>query len=175
MRRITILLLAATIGLTACGTVRDSRLNPFNWFGSSREAPVQTSKKVENPLIPESSGGLFSRRRDLENTYTGVPVNVVRDLVIERVPGGAIVRATGVSQFQNVYDVRLTPVDEDEEPVDGVLEYRLEARIPAKPVSGGAEKLRTFVAARSLTDQELASVRQIRVVAQDNARVSARR
>ncbi|MEO9897610.1 MAG: hypothetical protein ABJD13_01540 [Paracoccaceae bacterium] len=175
MRRVTILLLVAVLGLTACGTVRDSRINPFNWFGGSREEPVQTTQKADNPLIPEKSGGLFNRKRDLGDTYTGVPVNVVRDLVIERVPGGAIIRVTGVSQFQNVYDVRLTPVDEDEEAVDGVLEYRLEARIPEKLISGGDERLRTIVVARTITDNELESVRQIRVIGQDNARVTARR
>ena len=177
MRRVTILLLAAVVGLTACGTVRDSRINPFNWFGGSREEPVQEQQEAKevNPLIPEQSGGLFNRKRDLGDTYTGVPVSVVRDLVIERVPGGAIIRVTGVSQFQNVYDVRLTPVDEDEEPVDGVLEYRLEARIPEKPISGGDERLRTIIVARTLTENELEAVRQIRVIGEENARVSARR
>ena len=177
MRRVTILLLAAVVGLTACGTVRDSRINPLNWFGNSREEPVQAApEKAVNPLIPEqSSGGLFKRQKELDNVYTGVPVNVVRDLVIERVPGGAIIRVTGVSQFQNVFDIRLTPVDEDEEPVEGVLEYRLEARIPEKPISGGDERLRTIVAARTVTDGELELVRQIRVIGQDNARIIARR
>ncbi|MEP3845076.1 MAG: hypothetical protein ABJM43_07025 [Paracoccaceae bacterium] len=177
MRRVTILLLAAVVGLTACGTVRDSRINPLNWFGNSREEPVQAApEKAVNPLIPEqSSGGLFKRQKELDSIYRGVPVNVVRDLVIERVPGGAIIRVTGVSQFQNVYDVRLTPVDENEEPVEGVLEYRLEAIIPEKPISGGDERLRTIVAARTMTDNELELVRQIRVIGQENARVVARR
>ena len=172
MRRLILLGLVATMTLTACGTVRESRLNPFNWFGGSREAPAQPVQS-DNPLIPQRTGFLGSRRE--ADIYTGVPVEVIRDVVVERVPGGAIVRATGVSRFQNIYDIRLTPANEDEVPVDGVLDYRLEARIPERPIAGGSENLRSVIVARSLTDQQLEGVRQIRVSGTQNAQVSRRR
>ena len=174
MRRITILLIITAFGLSACGTVRDSRINPFNWFGGGREAPAEQPQS-DNPLIPERTGGIFGSSRAEREAYTGVPVDVVRDIIVEQVPGGAIVRATGVSRYQNVFDVQLTPADDDEAEEDGVLDFRLEARIPRKPVAGGPERLRTFVAARVLTENDLEGVTQIRVSAADNARVTSRR
>ena len=174
MRRSIVLCLALTLVLSACGGVRDSRLNPLNWFGRDRPAPVAAEEGEVNPLIPQESGlGLFSRNRDGAE-YAGQPVDVIRNLDVERVPGGAIVRATGLSRFQNTYSVRLTLVTLDG-PVDGALEYRLEAIVPEAPIAGGSERQREVVAAVSLTDQELRGVRVIRVSGVENARASARR
>lgn len=173
-RSIAALILVSLI-VSACG-IRDSRLNPFNWFGNSREAaapaPVNT-----NPLIPRQREGLFNSRaaRERANAYRGQPVDTITELAIERVPGGAIVRAKGVSRFQNTYDVRLIPAIEDEVPQDGILEYRLEAVVPEKPVAGGPQRVRTIFAGRSLTDQQLEGVRSIRVAGVQNARIASRR
>lgn len=175
MRRLTLLCFLAILTLSACGTVRDSRLNPFNWFGGSREV-VQTQAddaRARNPLIP-TRVGLTQRRRIARETYTGSPVDTVTGLVVERIPGGAIIRATGQSRFIDVYDVQLTPADEDEVAVDGVLEYRLEARVPQRPTAGGTERQRTVAAARTVTDQQLRDIRRIRVSAQQNARETTR-
>ena len=177
MRRVVILLVISSIAISACGRVRDSRINPFNWFGGSREAPAasEISRGEANPLIPSSERGLFSGRDGGEGDYLGVPVETVSNLVIERVPGGAIIRAEGVAQYQNVYEVQLTPVVENGTADEsGVLEYRLEARIPASPVGGGSERVRTVSAARVVSDQDLENVRQIRVTARQNSRVSSR-
>lgn len=167
--------LILVLTVSGCGTVRDSRLNPVNWFGRDRSEPVQAVPAEEvNPLIPQERRGLFARAREERAIYQGQPVDVIKDLQIERVPGGAIVRATGVSRFQNTYDVQLTPVFEDG-PQDGLLEYRLEAIVPERPIPGGSERQREVIAAVSLTDQQLEEVRQIRVAGSQNARVSARR
>lgn len=65
MRKSVILMATAALVLTSCGTIRDSRVNPFNWFGGSKSTPVEqtdTEQKAVNPLLPGTSRrGIFSR------------------------------------------------------------------------------------------------------------------
>lgn len=172
MRKTLPLILTAALVLSACATVRDSRINPFNWFGTSRSEPVETAAST-NPLIPRS-GGLFSPFRPKEQGYAGRPFEQVTDLTIERVPGGAIIRATGLAARQGIYAVQLTPENELEEPVDGVLTYRLEGVRPSRPTPIGTKPTREVIAARRVTDSQLRGVRQIRVEGQLNAQVARR-
>ena len=66
---ITLVLLVGL--LSGCATVRESRFNPFNWFGSDEESlsPIDVENE-RRPLVAE-----------------------ITSLVVERTPGGAIVRA----------------------------------------------------------------------------------
>lgn len=166
--------LALTLTLAGCGGVRDSRLNPFNWFGNDRPAPVRVEAGEKNPLIPQERTGLLAQARARDAIYTGQPVDVVKSMAIERVPGGAIIRAIGVSRYQNTYGVRLTLASEDGAE-NGVLEYRLESIVPEKPIAGGSERQREIIAALSITDQQLEGVRRIRISGATNARESSRR
>jgi len=172
MRKTLSLLLATSLTLAACGTIRDSRVNPFNWFGKSQSEPIEQVENT-NPLIPKT-GGLFARDREAADTYAGRPFEQVTELTIERIPGGAIIRATGLAARQGIYQVRLTPENDAEEPVDGVLTYRLEGVRPNSPTPVGARATREVVAARRLTDQTLRAVRSIRVEGVENARVIRR-
>lgn len=175
--RFTSTVLAATLILSGCGAVRDSRVNPLNWFGNSQSAPVEQQEQVEtNPLIPQDeSRGLFSRLRADVVAYTGQPVDQVSALVIEAVPGGAIVRASGVADYDFPYDVQLTPATDDARPVDGVLTYRLEAERPRNPRLRTSARVRTVTAAIRLTDQDLAGVNVIRVEGARNVQSTTRR
>ena len=172
MSKTVSLLLAATLSLSACGAIRDSRVNPFNWFGQSQPASV-APKEQTNPLIP-TRAGLFGNARAEEQIYSGTPFDQVSNLTVERIPGGAIIRATGLAARQGSYDVRLTPVNEDEEAVEGVLAYRLERILPDRRTNVGTQPTREVVAARRVTDQTLRGVRVIRVEAARNA-VESRR
>lgn len=173
MRKSLSVLVVASLVLTSCGYVRDSALNPGNWFGRSRSVPV---KEVENtnPLIPQRSTGLFARRRAAQAEYLGEPFGEIIDLRVERIPGGAIIRATGRADRQGVYEVRLTPTNEDELPENGVLTYRFEGRTPEAQTAVGKAPTREVTAARRLTDQQLAGVRTIRIEGARNARVARR-
>ncbi len=173
MRKTLSILLISTLTLTACGTVRESKINPFNWFGQSRSEAIQP-KKNTNPLIPEKSGGIFAGLRAQDAIYEGRPFEQITNLTIERIPGGAIIRATGLAARQGYYSVQLTAENEDELPVDGVLTYRLEGRRPSENTNVGTKPTREVTAARRLTDQELRGVRSIRVEGQLNALVSRR-
>ncbi|APX13737.1 hypothetical protein [Tateyamaria omphalii] len=177
MPKILPALLVATLTLSACATVRDSRVNPFNWFGGSRSEPVQPDPRAAtNPLIPEQTRvGLFSNLREQADIYVGTPIDQVTDLVIERVPGGAIVRATGIVDEDRAYDVRLTTESDENVPVDGVLTYQMRAIHTDRPTRTLSQRVRTVTAARRLTDQELAEIRVIRVEGRRNAQSTTRR
>lgn len=173
MRKTFSALLVSTLVLTGCATIRDSRVNPFNWFGTARSETLAPEKASTNPLIPKTSG-LFAGARAKQAVYTGKPFDQVTDLTIERIPGGALIRATGLAARQGIYKVQLTPENADEKPVDGVLTYRLEGITPSKNTAIGAIPTREVTAGRKLTDQMLAGVRVIRVEGQRNALTSRR-
>ena len=96
MRLSLTLALTAVMVLTACGSMRESRLNPLNWFGGSREAQAD---EFGIPATLEA--------RPL--------VDQVLSMSIEQTPYGAIVRATGLSPNQGHYDAELVarPLDEN--------------------------------------------------------------
>lgn len=173
MHKIIFTLLISGVALGGCGVVRDSALNPANWFGRSQQAPVETTTEAANPLIPRGNT-LFRRASADKVDYQGVLFEEVIELKVERVPGGAIVRATGRAARQGRYEVRLTPVVEDETPVNGVLTYRFEGVIPAVLTDIGTPPTREVTAARRVTDQTLRGVNTIRVEAERNARVARR-
>ncbi|XDA99755.1 hypothetical protein AB1M95_07600 [Sulfitobacter sp. LCG007] len=166
---LTVLLVSATL-VSACST----KLNPANWFGRSKSVRTVQAPAEVNPLIPTSTGLLGGGRRDEVEVYAGTPVEAISDLKVDQVPGGAIVRATGITLLQGVYDVRLTPVTEDEGPVNGVLVYRLEGVRDPEVRTQGTVASREVTAARKVTNQMLSGVRTIRVEGIQNARVSSR-
>lgn len=165
MRRVIPALMVATLTLTACGGFRDSNFNPRNWFGRSTSVPVAVEER--NALIPARSG--IARP---EVVYRGTRVDQVTDLAIERTPGGALVRATGVATRQGAYDVRLVPLGS---PDNGVLSYELQVLYPRERTLQGPEQSRTVTVANALTDQQLDGVRTIRVIGARNERTSTRR
>lgn len=169
MRKTLSALLLSTLALAACG----SSLNPVNWFGNSRSVPVETTAPNTNPLIPDQEG-IFASRRNAAAIYRGTPIDTVSDLTIDRVPGGAIIRVTGIAAVQGVYDAQLTPANPEELPEDGVLIYRLEAVQPANPTAVGSPATRQIIVARHINDSLLAQVRSIRVEAVQNARETRR-
>ena len=76
-RTLTAALITVTV-LGACGSMRDSRLNPFNWFKKSEES-LMMGTVAETPSDPRSL------------------VADVVDLTVEPYPGGAIIRARGAT------------------------------------------------------------------------------
>ena len=172
MRKTLTVLLVSSLFVTACG-IRDSRINPLNWFGRAQSEPIAKETKPVNPLIPRTNG-LFSRSRDEKEAFAGRPFEQVIDLTVERIPGGAIIRATGLAARQGIYEVQLTPANEDETPVDGVLTYRIEGLRPSRRTRVGTQPTREVTAGRQLTDRELRGVTEIRVEALTNALVARR-
>lgn len=180
MRLFTTSLLVATLGLSACATLRDSRLNPANLF--SRSAPQELERdpsETINPLIPaDEKPGFFKSLRNTTQEYTGEPVDQISNVVVEQVPGGSIVRASGISSYDNPFDVRLVPANDESVPVDGILTFRLEAEQAVSrrgPSRSTTQRVRTVTAAVLLTNNDLNGVRVIRVEGARNAQTAARR
>ena len=158
MKKTLGILLISALVLSACGRVRDSAVNPFNWFGSSET--VETDAEEVNPLSPVKKNSILDRE---EGPYAGTLVADLTTLKIERVSGGAIIRVKGIASTQGAFDVRMQPENDDHEPVKGVLTYTLLAVQPPGFRQGPAQS-REITAAVFRTDQELANVRTIRVV-----------
>ena len=158
MRTTASLLLVATLGLSGCSAVSQSKANPFNWFGGA-EATTQTVEENTNPLIPVVRDSVFSDKN--EDVYQGTAIARITELDIETVPGGAIIRATGIDAGYGLYEVRLTPTNDDG-PVNGVLTYKFEAR---RAAGAGTE----VTAAVRVSNKTLLDVRRVRVEAAQNA------
>jgi len=150
----TVLILGTMAG---CGRVAESRLNPFNWFGASRSSAT---------LAPE--GGYTALEQDRRRM-----VNQVTALSIERTPGGAIIRATGLPVEQGYYDGELVSVSDDQ-PVNGVLEYQFRIRPPVAPTRVSTVPSREVIVGMFITNQNLDGVNEIRVVGQSNTRAVRR-
>lgn len=165
-KSVSVLLISAMV-LTSCGSVRDSAFNPFNWFGRSTSEPVATEGEV-NPLIPRRKASIF--RKEQDDSYRGSNVGQVSELLVERRPGGAIIRATGVTDYLGPFELKLVKLD-DQSDAD-TLTYALRAYQPRQP--GGGQRARTVTAATWVTDNELAGIREIRVLAERNSRVTRR-
>jgi len=163
------LALCGCLVLSACGGgLSNSWVNPVNWFGNSRSEAIDP-RRATNPLIPPPR--LTERPKPV---YAGQPVDQITDLRVERLPGGAVVRVTGVTDVIGYFDVRLEPDNAQGDPVDGVLGYTLRAVRPARTVGVGGAAARTVNAAVSLTDQQLSGVRQIIVRGARNQRTTRR-
>lgn len=165
MRKPLLTLTVAALVLTGCG---NSRLNPMNWFGRGQPAPVVQSGDV-NPLIPTRRNGLPLKQ---DAPYQGAWIASVESVKVERMPGGAVVRATGTGNVQGSFDVRLTPRN-DAAPENGVVTFDFRAIMPANRIVGPASA-RRMTAAAYLTDNQLEGVRRIRVQTAGNA-IEARR
>lgn len=149
-RRLPLLILCL-FTLTACATVSQSRLNPFNWFKRSVEERVQVANaKTADP-------------RPL--------VQQVLDLKVEPYPGGAIVRATGLPPSQGWYkaDLVALPVDED-----GVLVLEFRVTPPPAPTGVVNQQSREIVVAYAISDIRLEKISKIVVQGETNARSSGR-
>ncbi len=149
-----ILFAALAVSVAGCG-FGASRLNPFNWFGGGAE--VETLEPFQIAEVED--------RRPLVSEVTG--------LVIERTPGGAIIRATGLPPTQGWYNAGLVSED-DGEPIDGVLSFSLRSLPPASPTRVSTVQSRELSVAVFISDIALAPVRTIRVTGATNSRAARR-
>lgn len=152
-RHIITFALTATL-LTGCG-ISETRLNPFNWFGSDEnEETVEDVTVVESrevrPLIAE-----------------------VTSVVLEETPGGVIIRATGLPPEQGWHNAALVSETRGR-PVNGILTFAFRAVPPAEPMRASTVQSREIVVGRFVSNITLNEVREIRIVAEQNSRVSRR-
>lgn len=154
-RQAAILTLAMAVMLSGCG-FGQSRLNPFNWFGASPEAET-----LEPVFLQERQD-----RRPL--------VAQVTALEVERTPGGAIIRATGLPPVQGWYGAELVNEDRDGQPIDGVLTYSFRAIPPPAPTRVSTVQSRELTVAVFVSEITLSATREIRVTGALNSRAARR-
>ncbi len=147
--------LAMVLVLGACGGMRESQLNPMNWFG----------RDSTETLVPRGGWGTGTDRRAL--------VPVVRDMEVIATTGGALLRASGVTATQGWWDVELRPVN-DGRPVDGALIYEFVVAQPRSQMPVSTEPARTVTAAVKIPSPRLQDVRRIIVRGAENARTVTR-
>lgn len=146
-----IAILSLCLILAGCGGLRDSKLNPFNWFGKSqpRETIVLQDAAVDaRPLV-----------------------DAVLTMSVEPIPGGAIIRATGQTPTQGWWkaDLVAQPVT-----ADGVLVFEFRLLPPITATDVNTPQSRQVTVATYLSNIKLDAVREIVVQGAQNAR-SARR
>ncbi len=148
MKKSLIVLLTLTVALGGCGRVRESRLNPFNWFGGGARA--------EAPVAPTAA--VSADKRALVAQVTGV--------TFDRYPGGTIIRATGLPPSQGWWDAELVarPVDEN-----GVLVYDFRVFPPDAGAGTGPAQSREITVAVAISDIKMEPIRRIVVQGAGNA------
>lgn len=147
----SLLMVTLCVALSGCGGMRQSKLNPFNWFG--RSAPRETIVLAEEKTDP----------RPL--------VDAVLTLSVEPMPGGAIVRARGQTPSQGWWQAELVELDLDE---NGVLAFDFRLLPPVRDTDVNTPQSRQVDVAVFVSDYKLEAVREIVVQGATNAR-SARR
>lgn len=148
-------LVLVTLSLADCGRIRDSRLNPFNWFGRSHAAATTATL---NPN--EAADG-----RQL--------IREVTDLTLEPMPTGVIVRATGLPPTQGWWKAELV-VENHGLPVDGVISYRFLVFQPPGATPASTTQSRVITAAAFLSNPKLAETTKIVVQGEANSRETRR-
>lgn len=161
MRRSLPLIVCATLVLTGCARLQESRLNPLNWFGASAPAatPVDENGDIR-PLVPSSTQLIDNR----------VVIDQITGLTIGQTPEGAIVTATGIGSAQGQFNAQMVPVRFE----NGVLTLSFRVEIPTGAMTIGSDASRQITVARVLDQDALRGVRTIRVEAARNARTTRR-
>lgn len=139
------------LALAGCGAIGKSKLNPFNWF--------KKSEPRETIVLPGEKGD----PRPL--------VDTVLSMAVEPIPGGAVVRARGVTPTQGWWEAELVPQALDDK---GVLVYEFRLMPPVGRTDVNTQQSREIDVAIYLSDAKLEAVREIVVQGARNAR-SARR
>ncbi|MDM7930455.1 hypothetical protein [Tabrizicola sp.] len=137
--------------LSGCGGMRESRLNPFNWF--------KKSEPRETIVLPS------------EQTDPRPLVEAVLTMSVEPMPGGAIVRATGLTPTQGWWSAELVALPLNE---NGVLVYEFRLLPPITKTDVNTPRSREVEVAIYISDFKLDGVREIVVQGSGNARVSRR-
>lgn len=151
MKRSMVVLLVAALTLAGCGTIRESRMNPRNWFGSSQEE--------ERPSLGPVGDSVDNRAL----------VAQISTLTIEQTSSGALIRASALMPSAGWWDGELMP-ENFGRPQAGVLTLRFVAAPPREAVPDTGERSRTLLAVYPMSLAQLDTVSSIVVTGESNSR-----
>ncbi len=160
MQRRSVLLLCVSIAVAGCAR-RGSGLNPFRWFGRSRQTRA-SRRNARTPLVDPARLGAAADDRPL--------IAQIESLQVDRTPGGAIVTATGIAETQEFFEAELVRGEID----NGALTYDFRVKRPVTPAAVGTVSSRRITAAANLTTRDLEGIRSITVRGALNAQTSSR-
>lgn len=106
-----------------------------------------------------------------EITETRPLMPQITAFAVEPTPGGAILRVTGLPPRQGYWDGALVPVVQ---PDPSVLAFEFRALPPPVPTRVSTERSRYVDVAVFVDNNALAGIREIRVLAAENARAARR-
>lgn len=152
MRKPLLAALALVMFVSACGAVRESRLNPFNWF-----------KRSETVAVAEVTPGAVQDPRPLAEQITA--------LKVEPASGGAILRVTALPPTQGWWDAELVKRSPDE---NGARIYDFRMSPPKGQAGVNTPRSREITAAVFLTTRQLQEITSITVQAATNGMTSRR-
>ena len=165
MTRILVLTTCAALTLSACSQVRESRLNPLNWFGRGEQ--VETTAAA--PATPEVIRPLLPAKREVV-VDARVLIDTVQAIEVARTPDGAILRATGLAPTQGYFNAQLVLSGAE----NGVLTYDFRVEAPSRFEIQGTQASRSITVAEALSNNDLAGVRRIVVRGANNSMQSSR-
>lgn len=114
---------------------------------------------------------MLSRPPEVDRTER---IAAISELVVERQPGGAIIRATGVGARQGAFAAKLAPANPNQLSQDGVMAFDFRVLYPQSPTPVGTDLSRSVTAAFTVTNQQLDGVRAIRVRGAQNTQEARR-
>ncbi|RMH48549.1 MAG: hypothetical protein D6688_01815 [Alphaproteobacteria bacterium] len=154
-------ILILAIGLGGCSTVRNSALNPFNWFGGGNRDAAESGAPA-----PQADPRPMVER--------------LTRLGLDRRPGGVIVSAVGLTATQGYWDAELVPSPSQVvvDPVlgrrivprSGEIVFEFRAAPPPAPARVGTAPSREIAVGLYLGRKSLDGVRRITVVTAGNRR-----
>jgi len=152
MTRTILAILAISLTVSACGRIRDSRINPFNWFGRDRTETVAVTDEAllrdPRPFVAE-----------------------VLSLKIEPTPEGAIIRAVGLPTLQGYWNAELVEIERDD---PSTLTYEFRVTPPPFQTRQSTQRSREIIVAKDISTNRLNKVRTITVIGQSNRRAVTR-
>jgi hypothetical protein len=147
-------ILILSLALSSCTSLRNSRVNPLNWFKPETSAGKKS-------LIPQES----MLRRKPKVIYAGTPVHVINLATFEPTIDGKILRIAAQTASMGASDIRIETLDDQG---DGVMRLVVKAVLPAGAPTG-TDKNRAISAARFFSNQDLEKYKTFEVSGANNS------
>lgn len=148
MARAVLASLIVLMVVAGCARVRDSRINPLNWFGNSESARSTAQVSAEAAAEPTDPRPL---------------VEEVTALRIDRTPEGAIITAVGLPPTQGFWDPELVRASGGDAAQSGGLVFEFRIERPLGQQQAGTAPSREVTVGQFISNQSLEGVRSITV------------